>query len=359
MRERLVPVLCVPGPEDDLLVDPTHRRIVFVVGPGRSGTSTMAGALAHSGYTVPQAIMGNETNPQGFFEPRWVVNFHRQHLDRLGVRTLDTDPGVLERMDALTRDEAIRDELRAWLTERLEAHDRLVVKDPRMVWFRDLWVSVTQELGVDPAFVIMLRHPSEVSSSRNEYYNVNEVTGVAGWVNVALITEKLTRGSSRSLVRYVNLTSDWRAELTRVRDQLGLDLDPPPEHRPHPVDDFIDPTLRRRKQGWENTTVPEHLQDIGDRTFDTLGAIADAGESTECDSQLTRLREEYARIHDDSLALVNASVKRMRTETQRRTARRVRTNSRRLLDAQLKEQTSGAWGGLRAVARRLRRGGTP
>jgi hypothetical protein len=74
------------------------RGVVLVLGPGRSGTSTIAGALAHSGYHVPQAIKGNETNPSGFFEPRWAVNFHRRLLGKTGVRTLDTDPTALERI---------------------------------------------------------------------------------------------------------------------------------------------------------------------------------------------------------------------------------------------------------------------
>lgn len=334
------------------------RRIVFVVGPGRSGTSTMAGALAHSGYHVPQAIKGNETNPSGFFEPRWVVNFHRNLLRRTGVRTLDTDPTILERMDKVAADDKVRDELRTWLSERLDKHEHLVIKDPRMVWFSALWVSVAQELGVDPAFVVMLRHPSEVSSSRSEYYNAREVTGVAGWINVALMTEKLTSGSPRSLVHYPNLTSDWRTELIRMREQLGLRLDPAPEERPHPIDDFIDPKLRRMKPGWENISVPRHLQELGDRTFDALGSIADHGDSEETSAELEKIREEYAVVHEDALALVNASVKRMREETARKATRRARAKAREKAQADAVASSTPAQGLGAKVARRLGRGGS-
>ena len=331
------------------------RRMIFVVGPGRSGTSTMAGALSYSGYQVPQAIKGNETNPSGFFEPRWVVNFHRQLLRKTGVRTLDTDPTILERMDQVAADEETRDDLRTWLSERLEKHDHLVIKDPRMVWFTSLWVSVAQELGVDPAFAIMLRHPSEVSSSRSEYYNAREVTGVAGWINVALMTEKLTSGSPRSLVHYPNLTSDWRTELIRMREQLGLRLEPAPEEQPHPVDDFIDPKLRRMKPGWENISVPAHLQVLGDRTFDALGSIADHGDSESTSAELEKIREEYAVVHEDALALVNASVKRMREESARKATRRARAKAKAKLVAQGGAPAPSEGLGAK-VARRLGRG---
>ena len=58
--------------------------------------------------------------------------------------------------------------------------------------------------------MIMLRHPAEVSSSRSTYYDAREVTAVAGWINVALMTERLTRGNRRALVPYSQLTADWR-----------------------------------------------------------------------------------------------------------------------------------------------------
>ena len=338
---------------------PTNdRRMVFVLGPGRSGTSTMAGALAHSGYEVPQAIRGNETNPSGFYEPRWVVDFHRRLLDSTRVRTLDTDPEALERMQAVTGDEAVRAELRDWLAARLETHDRLVIKDPRMVWFRDLWVDVSRELGVDPGFVIMLRHPSEVSSSRSEYYNLRLVTGVAGWINVALLSEQLTSGSPRALVQYVDLLADWRPELVRAREQLDLRLEPAPEERLHPVDGFIDPGLRRMKPGWENIPVPGFLQDLGDRTFDALGALGQHGESPQTAELLDQLRAEYAVLHADALALVQPRVRRMREESARRSARRVRANARTRAKSPYPSPQDGPQRGSlrRAVVRRLGRG---
>ena len=121
-----------------------------MLGPGRSGTSTMAGTLAHSGFYVPAAIKGNETNPTGFFEPRWAVNFHRRLLDEAGVRTLDTDPEALARLERTPQDPAVRDELREWLARSSSSTRRLVIKDPRMVWFHDLWLAAARALGVEP-----------------------------------------------------------------------------------------------------------------------------------------------------------------------------------------------------------------
>ena len=74
---------------------PVARRVVFVVGSGRSGTSTMAGALQTLGMHVPQPeVAADETNPKGFGEPQWVVDFHNELLRRCNVQVSDARPSA-------------------------------------------------------------------------------------------------------------------------------------------------------------------------------------------------------------------------------------------------------------------------
>jgi hypothetical protein len=340
-----------PGPtadeRGDRTVPTSDRRIVLVLGPGRSGTSTMAGTLAMSGFDVPKAIAGKESNPAGFYEPRWVVNWHKALLQRADVRTLDADPDAYDRMAEVLSDPEVRTELRTWLEERLAEHPRLVIKDPRLVWFRDLWVDVARDLGQDPGFVFMLRHPSEVSSSRSEYYDAREVTAVAGWINVALMTERLTQGSPRALVHYPRLTADWRTEAARVRDLLGLELDPAPDVTPHPVDDFIDPTLRRRQPGWEDSQVPAFLQDLGENAFQALSDLADQGDSADRAARLDAVRDAYRTLHQDALDLTRPHAMRDRAAAV--------AEARRKLRAQADERAAAAEPRRRADAAELDR----
>ena len=210
-----------------------ERRVVLVLGPGRSGTSTVAGLLAHSGFSVPDAVAPEESNPVGFFEPEWVMKFHLDLLERAGHHA-DAAAAFTEAA-ARSRNEAER---------------------------------------------AMLRHPSEVASSRAEFYQSREISAVAGWVNVALMTERLTRGSARSVVHYHRLTTDWRTEAVRLRDHLGLSLDPEPEVKPHPVDDFIDPTLRRVTSSLDDLALPPRLHELTAETWEELNKLADEGLAT-------------------------------------------------------------------------------
>src|SRR4051812_12686184 len=143
-----------------------ERRLVLVVGVGRSGTSLLTGILGQLGFHVPQPeVQADDTNPRGFSEPRWVVDFHTRMLRERRVTVNDSRPVAFERTAAAARDAAIRAELRAWLAGQFRLADAVVVKDPRTSWLLPLWTSCAQELGLPTAFVTMLRHPTEVIAS--------------------------------------------------------------------------------------------------------------------------------------------------------------------------------------------------
>jgi hypothetical protein len=305
---------------------PDQQRIILIIGPGRSGTSTMAGSLVKTGMQVPgRSIKGNQTNPSGFFEPRWVVDFHKRHLDRSQVGTLDASPYALERVVKATDRDKVRANLRRWLAGRLEEQERLVIKDPRAVWFRDLWVDAARDLGVEPGFVTMLRHPAEVSASRGKYYarardsrRSDDTTRIGGWVNVALTSERITQGSPRAFVRYTDLVADWRQVLSRLEAPLGLTFEPALDVSPHPVDEFIDPTLHRVQVDWDDVEIPAELREIGERTWSGLTRLADEGEQPEVLAELEALRAEYLQLTEDALALSRHTIKRLESEAQRK-----------------------------------------
>ena len=271
--------------------------MLLVVGPGRSGTSALAGALAHSGYHVPAAIQGRKANPRGFYEPRWLVNFDKERLRSVRVGTLDPDPGALDFLHRAMDREDAKAVLAPWIIEQLASGQRLVLKDPRLIWFHQLWAELAEELCFDLGFAMMMRHPSEVSASRSTHYDTAHARAVAGWINVALMTERLTRGDRRAVIHYPDLVADWRHELGRVDRLLGLDLEPAIDQRPHPVDEFLDPSLRRQPHGWGDLSVPVWMRDLADRTFAALNTIAGHGEEVDS-AVLDALAAEYTEAYE-------------------------------------------------------------
>ena len=76
---------------------PDERRLVLVVGVGRSGTSLLSGILGQLGFHIPQPeVNADDTNPRGFGEPRWVVDFHTRLLKARRVTVNDARPAAWE-----------------------------------------------------------------------------------------------------------------------------------------------------------------------------------------------------------------------------------------------------------------------
>jgi hypothetical protein len=299
----------------DASVEPPARRLVLVTGAGRSGTSTIAGALHHLGLHVPlPVIKPNESNPSGFFESTWPLWFHRRIMERAFVEQTDGRPEAQQLM-ASAVDDATRAELRAWLTEVALVEPQVVVKDPRSIWVPWLWRDTAAELGCDVGFLTMLRHPAEVLGSRSTYYRGYRpgmtdwqfsVMNLCGWINGNLVVERQTRDGKRVVLRYDDLITDWRACMTRVRDtfDLALAYDLGPDH--HPVDDFIDPGLRRHEPSWEGWDLPPELVAIAQEVFDAMSRLADAGgHDAEAEATLDDVGGRYADLVQASQAIAH------------------------------------------------------
>lgn len=276
--------------------------LLLVVGAGRSGTSTIAGTLNRLGYVVPEPMVpADDTNPRGFYEPQWVVDFHMRVLDDIGVRANDTRPEAV----AATAAAGAKDELLAELTEWLKPqaqHPFTVVKDPRTFWFHDLWRRAASGAGMDLAFLTMLRHPAAVARSRDTHYlsgrdaerrRARETSNVAAWCHNTLVTEVLTRGDRRAFMFYTDLMADWRSALRHADRSLGLDLAAGFDDGPHAVDDFIEPSLNRSTVSWDELSVHPEVRDLAEELWGHLDRlVAQPGDAATL-AALDAMHERY------------------------------------------------------------------
>jgi len=293
--------------------------LVIVVGSGRSGTSTVAGTLKYLGLRIPPPeIAPNRTNPRGFFEPRWVVDFHKRLLSRAGVHLSDSRPIAAERAYEVGRRPRLQAELHDWLANALQEAPELVGKDPRNSWFQPMWRDAAESLGTTPRFLTMLRHPAEVAGSKQTYYSRNpsadkmkgDTWRISGWINLLHTVEYGSRPDPRAFVRYDDLLSDWRSAMGAAGETLDLSyvssLDPDKRHE---VDDFIDPGLHRVRVTWADLDVPAPIQEIAESTWQALGVLVDAGGHDEkAEATLDELRERYRVVHAEAEAIAHHSI---------------------------------------------------
>jgi len=304
------------------------RRIAFVVGSGRSGTSTMSGTLQALRMHVPQPEVGaDSTNPKGFGEPQWIVEFHERLLDRVRVQTADARPQAWFDTERPAMRERFRNELFEWLDGQFAEAEapssgrrtsELVIKDPRLVWFLGMWRGAAIRCRATPTYITMLRPVTEVVGSKQRYYagKLGEVSRTAGWVNVMLHTERSTRDSERAFVRYGDLLDDWTVPVFELGERLhfaGVQRASAQDLRK--VHAFIDPSLRRVQLTWDDVTVPARLREIAEASWQALDRLADKdGDTPEVRTTLDELREAYIDYYAEAELLTQSTAESARLE---------------------------------------------
>ena len=295
-----------------------QQRLVYVVGVGRSGTSLLAGILGQLGLHIPQPeVTADDTNPKGFGEPRWVVDFHRRLMRQRRVIVFDARPvAAWEATRAASADPEVQAELREWLGGELAQAPAVVVKDPRSGWFLPLWTEAARELGAPASFVTMLRHPAEILASARRSYGdwQSDASRAAAWVNVMLETERATRGERRAFVRYEDLLGDWAREVARIGTEADVPALANIDRAAFPgVDEFVDPTLRRSPPGWEAHQVPARVRELADAAWEQFEVLANpAGDHAAAQAALDALRPRYAELYGEAEAIAQPSIHAVR-----------------------------------------------
>ena len=289
------------------------RSLVLVAGSGRSGTSLFTGILQRLGFYVPAPeVPADETNPRGFAESQWVVDFHNRLLKRARVKVSDARPAAWSHVADLTVDDGVAEELRTWIRAQFKQADHLIIKDPRLSWFLPLWRRCAGELEIAPRFATVLRHPAAVIESKQRSYGrwQGEVSRTAAWLNLTLFTERATRDTQRVFVRYEDLLDDWTSEVARVGDLLELRvIKDAPAAAIVRVHDFVDRGLSRSRANWEDFEVPSYLREQVDRTWELVSQLADA-ERDEAGlyEGLDAARAAYIALYEDAEAIAQSSI---------------------------------------------------
>ena len=321
-------LVSVPNPAEPVDHSSDYpRKVLFVAGAGRSGTSTMAGLMQILGLHVPRPeVPADASNPKGFSEPQWVVDHHDRLLREANVQVSDARPEAWFETGRVSTREPERIATAEWLEGHFAVNSELVVKDPRLSWFLALWRVAAIRTQATPVFAAMLRPPAEVVGSKQTYYanKLGSAHLTASWLNMLLHTERGTRDTSggdgagegggasggRVFVRYADLLADWTRTTMHVGETLQL------QHVLHANSEqirdghrFVDPSLRRMGQSLDDLALPPRLHELTAETWTELNKLADPGGDThEVHATLDQLREAYTDLYAEAEAISRSSV---------------------------------------------------
>jgi hypothetical protein len=267
-------------------------RPLLVLGMHRSGTSSFAGVAARLGAALGNDLLdANEFNPRGYGEHRGVVAVHDRFLASEGLRW-DSARRPADFEGAAARE--ARDALRELLLREFAHEPLFAVKDPRLCRLLPLWRPLLQELGLTPAYAIVLRHPLEIAASLARRDGLEPARSHLLWLEHALPAERETRGAARSFVRYDELFGDWRAVAKRVAAECALRWPRDPEAAAGDVEAFLSGDLRHHRAAPESPAGDTARYPWVASLHAGLLALAERGTSPETCAALDRIGEEAA-----------------------------------------------------------------
>ncbi len=219
----------------------TQRTALVILGMHRSGTSSLAGVVARLGVALGDDLLdADEWNPLGYGEHREMVERHDALLRAQGIAwdsPREPDP-----------DGSPAREAAAAFTQLLErdfgATPLFALKDPRMCRLLPLWREAFDSAGVEPRFVLVLRHPLEIASSLARRDDFALSKSLLLWATHLIAADRETRGARRSFVEYAELMSDWRGVAKRLSGELGLAWPHDPAAASAQIDGYLTGDLR-------------------------------------------------------------------------------------------------------------------
>jgi glycosyltransferase involved in cell wall biosynthesis len=199
------------------------RQIALVLGMHRSGTSALASLISRLGFDLGKNLMpGNEFNAGGYYENEKLVQFHGEILDRLGSSWHDLRFLPVSAFLGGWIDDAAQG-LSGILQEEFGDASRIVVKDPRASRLLPVWHRLAQERDLDLRFLLIGRHPLQVSYSLAHRDAFSRQKSLLLWLQYNLAAERGSRSGRRLILRYQELMAQPEEMARQLAAFLGVE----------------------------------------------------------------------------------------------------------------------------------------
>lgn len=267
----------------------------MILGMHRSGTSAFGGSMARLGVDFGERLARPaKDNEKGFWEHVEIVALHDQLLASLRS-SWDSDAPLPA--DWLERDRSREIQMALARIVARDFGDRKLFgfKDPRISRLLPLWFPIFEQLNVEAHFVLMVRHPWEVSESLLRRNGIVPSKAMLLWLRYTLEAEQATRDKPRSVVSYAELLSDPGGVLARVWQDLDLPQRAASSAE-EAVAEFLEGSLRHHRADAAERRSHSAIPRVVLQTYDALLASAGSPAATKRISALVEQLDLYSAL---------------------------------------------------------------
>ena len=197
------------------------KRIFFVLGMHRSGTSYLTQTLNIMGFKLPNSIQsGALDNSKGHFESLNVSKFHDNILDSFNASWDSFIPPPKGWFSSEYAESSINELSKNFSTD-FPGKGPMVLKDPRLSLFLPLWKEFVKKMDLESFYIIPLRHPMDVAASLHKRNNIGVNRSFLIWLNYLFRAEKDSRREKRSFIQFPQWSQDIEQSIDKIENDLG------------------------------------------------------------------------------------------------------------------------------------------
>ncbi|MFQ2676226.1 sulfotransferase family protein [Aeromonas caviae] len=227
------------------------RRWILVLGMHRSGTSAIAGALAHNGIAFGDSFieLQGDVNEKGFWEHAELVAINEALLKELGAAWFDPFSLMTQFEQGWRPSDALFGRMCAFLRHPEFADaQQCGLKDPRLSVLLPCWQQAMSYMGDEACYLLMNRDMDQVARSLQKRDQMSLLLGQLLWGEYTFSVEAYTRNLPRCWLDYEAMLANPGAALAHIQLQLSLSTTASA--------DFIDPSMQRQlSRGSKNSRV--------------------------------------------------------------------------------------------------------
>ena len=254
------------------------KKAVFVIGAGRSGTSTLTRALQALGVDLGQHFKkASRKNPKGFFEDADLLAISKKARRVLGLRADSVRwlaPGAFDNPKL----QPLQDQAIQVINKRFGHSPVWGFKYGRTLRILPFWDRVLAATQSQPCFVIALRNPISVARSRAKIdpRRGTQAASDLEWLMSIVPFLRHTRAHPLSVVDYDDLMDHPHQTLSRVSQTLGLvGTSDGADTIQSFIDEFLDQRLRHSKFSEDDLDQAADLNPIVKDAYGLLRQRAD------------------------------------------------------------------------------------
>jgi len=238
----------------------SEKSAAFILGPHRSGTSCLAGALKAMGvYLGPDHSLGDPQpdNPKGFFEFLPMVSINDEILQRLGGSWCDL-PYFPPGWQFSHTFSDIRSKASNIVTDNFGSQRIWGFKDPRSCLTIIFWRTIVAH---PIRSIVVIRNPLEVAHSLLKRNCMPIDKGAQLWLDHVYSAMAGSRGAPRKMVFFDRLIQDPKGQLAELAEFLELPGGQPMLDRGIAM---VERELKHNNSTWHDTrdsmAVPEKVK---------------------------------------------------------------------------------------------------